>query len=418
MTDNLEEVSLTPRLKPILPVKIVDTVEKLNELIAAVERTKDPIAIDAERASGFRYGQKAYLIQVAIKDDCIYLLDPTIAYPESDLQHLQQTLNSTTWIIHAASQDLPCLAEYGLKPINLFDTELAGRLLGLAKVSLASLTELYLKQSLAKEHSAVDWSTRPLPDSWIVYAALDVDVLFELWDAVANDLVAKNKMEIALAEFEQQKNFEVRNRGSERWRTTNGIHELKEAKSLTILKALWEAREQLAQEKDIAPGRLIPDASLIAVVKAQPKTRTELASIRDFTGRASRTYIDLWWKAFELGSQSSDLVELRPKATGIPNHRNWPSKFPDAHRRLLWSKKLLQQLSSDVQIPIENLVAPEVLKNICFSPPESSLEEVAASLKMKGVRDWQVNLVAPVLLAAFQKGDLPDKEITESTDPD
>ena len=48
-------------------------------------------------------------------------------------------------------------------PRQLFDTELAARILGLPRVGLAATVEHYLGVSLAKEHSAVDWSTRPLP---------------------------------------------------------------------------------------------------------------------------------------------------------------------------------------------------------------------------------------------------------------
>ena len=87
---------------------------------------------------------------------------------------LAAALEGTQWILHAASQDLPCLAEVNLRPGSLFDTELAGRLLGYPRVGLATLVEVIMGQSMRKEHSAVDWSKRPLPKPWLEYAALDV----------------------------------------------------------------------------------------------------------------------------------------------------------------------------------------------------------------------------------------------------
>ena len=136
-----------------------------------------PVAIDAERASGYRYGQRAYLVQVRREGAGTWLIDP-VGCP--DLTPLDEAIGAAEWILHAATQDLACLAEVGLRPRQLFDTELAARILGLPRVGLAAVVEHYLGLSLAKEHSAVDWSTRPLPEPWLRYAALDVEVLDEL----------------------------------------------------------------------------------------------------------------------------------------------------------------------------------------------------------------------------------------------
>ena len=105
------------------------------------------------------------------------------------------------WILHAASQDLPCLSELGMWPDRLFDTELAARLAGLPRVGLAAVIEQLLGFGLAKEHSAADWSTRPLPEPWLRYAALDVEVLTELREELIELLEADGKLEFAEQEF-------------------------------------------------------------------------------------------------------------------------------------------------------------------------------------------------------------------------
>ncbi|NBQ92521.1 MAG: ribonuclease D [Micrococcales bacterium] len=409
MTEELDAAPL-PLLKPRKNYHIVQNDNDLNELLRNLDDVENRIALDAERASGFRYGQKAYLIQVAFENSDIYLVDPIASFNETLLEKLRDLVNSRTWIIHAATQDLECLREFGLVPRKILDTELAGRLCGLPKVSLGTMCEIFLNVRLAKEHSAVDWSTRPLPDSWLNYAALDVDVLFDLWECVEQELLKQGKLEIALEEFQNLTNQVQKPEKIDRWRSVTGIHEIKDVRQLTIIKSLWEAREHLAKQKDVAPGRLIPDSSLINAVKAAPKSKSELSELRSFSGRASRTYLDLWWDAYESGSTTTALVDLRQKTVGIPNHRNWANRFPEAHTRLIWSKKLLQEVSVELGIPLENLINPDALKHICFEPDGTTLKEIEDYLNRLGVRSWQINLVSGVLVEAFGKTELPEGE--------
>ena len=418
MTDQPEtpEVESVLLDKPRLPVKLVETTESLREFLSSLNESSSPIALDAERASGFRYGQRAYLLQIAIKGNCIFLIDPVADYEGSIWIEFLQSVSSKPWIIHAASQDLPCLTEMNLKPSKILDTELAARLIGLPRVALATLTEHYLKLKLAKEHSAVDWSERPLPENWLNYAALDVDVLFELWEAIQKDLEINQKNSIAEAEFDFLLLPSSRPPKIDKWRSMTGLHEVKDERALTIAKYLWEAREGLAIEKDIAPGRLVPDASLVAAVKAAPKSRSELASLKTFAGRASRTFIDTWWKAIEDGSHTKNLVELRPKPTGMPNHRNWLQKFPEAHARLTAAKELIAKLSEEQKIPQENILNPETLRQICFEPPVPlSKENLTVALASRLARQWQIELVVHGLLISLETKPKENEEELDST---
>lgn len=411
MTDS-ETKTVTPLLNPRLQYTVVDNNNDLEIMVSTLQANTARIGIDAERASGFRYGQKAYLIQIAVEHEKIFLLDPTADFDSDLFAKLKQLISETEWIIHAASQDIPCLSEIGITPKKLVDTELAGRLLNYPKVSLGILCEELLAFSLAKEHSAVDWSSRPLPKDWLNYAALDVDVLFDLWNALEAQLIEKSKIQIALAEFAFATKPISKDTKTERWRGTTGIHEIKDQKQLTAVKHIWESREELAKEKDVAPGRLVPDSSIIALVKAAPASRAELAELRSFSGRASRTYLDRWWDAYQSGLNSRDLVDLRKANTGIPNHRSWPSKFPDANRRFLWAKKNLQTLSEDFGLPPENLLSPGILKEVCFSPNA----DMRAQLSSLGARDWQIDAVCESLEHAFQQADLPPVEDTTSAE--
>ena len=410
-TEVVEESQATPLTKSRLPYHLVATDEGLVTALKVITESQDALAIDAERASGFRYGQRAYLLQVGVSGKAIFLIDPVAEYSAELWTELKAVLSSKPWIIHAASQDIPCLAELGITPKELLDTELGSRILGLPRVSLGTITEHYLSLKLAKEHSAVDWSERPLRQEWLEYAALDVDVLHELWSCVEADLIANSKMEIAKEEFQFLTIPQSKLPKIDRWRSLTGLHEIKDARSLTIAKHMWEAREKLAMDRDYAPGRLIPDAAIVAAVKALPKSKSELSSLRSFTGKASRSFLDTWWDAYTLGTTTKDLVELRVKATGIPNHRNWPQKFPEANSRLIAVKAVIADLSAAMSIPPENILSPEISRAICFEPPqELSAETIGEFLRSKNARSWQIQTVADLFVEA-----LATKAVAESS---
>jgi ribonuclease D len=386
---------------PRAEVFLVETAEELEEAVATLGAGIGPFAVDAERASGFKYSQRAYLIQVYRAGTPIYLIDPAAIAPTADSKPfagLAQVMSSDAWILHAASQDIPCLRELGLVAPALFDTELGSRIAGLDRVGLGAVTESLLGVRLAKEHSAVDWSTRPLANDWLNYAALDVDVLFELWAAVESVLVERNKLEWAKQEFAATLAAQPKAAKIDKWRGMTGLHEVKDSKKLAIARELWNAREALAVKLDVSPGRLIPDSSIVNVVKETPKAKPQLAGNRSFVGRASRSYLDTWWKAIEDGVNSRDLPDLKVAAVGIPNHRIWPTRFPEADRRLKILRPLMAELAERHGLPVENILTPDHLRNICFEPPVYEVSAVESALRSLGAREWQIELTAQLIV--------------------
>ena len=181
---------------------IINTETALADAINELNGGTGPFAVDAERASGFRYSARAYLIQIKRRGGGLHLIDPIPFGPgHSLLAQLNELLNTDEVILHASTQDLPCLREIGINPAHLFDTELGGRIAGLPRVGLGPLLESLMGVTLAKEHSAADWSTRPLPQEWLTYAALDVELLIELRDAIYEILDSTGKLAWAEQEF-------------------------------------------------------------------------------------------------------------------------------------------------------------------------------------------------------------------------
>jgi ribonuclease D len=268
---------------------------------------------------------------------------------------------------------------------------------------LGALTENLLQFRLAKEHSAADWSTRPLPEGWLNYAALDVDVLHELADAVKALLTEQGKASWAEEEFTSLLSFKPRPQRPDRWRGVPGLHKIQDRSSLEIARRLWLAREELAKKMDVAPGRLIPDSSILVAATEKPKTRPELASIKTFSGRASRSYLDHWWDAIQSATKSTELPSLKPEKTdALPNHRNWASKFPEADNRLKLSKAGLIELSEKHRVPLENLLTPEILRHLSFAPPtEIGINAITQKLLELGARAWQAKLTSVAITEAF-----------------
>ncbi|NLP85460.1 ribonuclease D [Microbacterium sp. CFH 90308] len=379
---------------------VIDTVEGAVEAARVLAAGSGPVAVDVERASGFRYSQRAYLVQVFRRGAGLFLFDPP---PIGDFQALQQAIGDEEWILHAASQDLPSLREIGLEPATLFDTELAARLLGHERVGLGAVVEDALGITLAKAHSASDWSTRPLPQAWLEYAALDVEHLVDVRDNLVQELVEQGKTEFAAQEFEAVLAREPKPPRDEPWRRLSGLHTVRGRKALAVARSLWTAREEYAQEQDVAPGRLVPDRALVAAVLADPKSKSALAAVKEFTGRASRSQLDRWWGAIEAGRASSDLPLER--ATGgdtLPPPRAWADRNPEADVRLKAARPLIELRAEQLGMPTENLLTPDLLRRVAWTPPQPlTAASVGDALTSLGARPWQIDQTAQLIVDAF-----------------
>jgi ribonuclease D len=379
--------------------EVIATREAYLAATALIGEGDGPVGIDAERASGFTYSQRAYLIQVYRRNAGTFLFDPPAI---GRFTELNDVLAPAEWILHAASQDLACLREVGLDPVRIFDTELAARLLGLPRVGLGTVVEELLGIHLAKEHSAANWSTRPLPESWLVYAALDVELLPDLRDVMVRLLTESGKTEIAAQEFAAVLAREPKSPATEPWRRLSGIHSIRGVRNLAVARELWLARDALAQQLDISPGRLVPDASLTAAARVAPTSRHALADLREFSGRASRSELDRWWAAVQTGLTTEDLPSTKPSGDALPPPRAWGDRNPEADARYKAARAAIIEISDELSIPVENLLTPEHLRRVAWTPPEPvDAASVALRLAELGARPWQIDATAQAICDAF-----------------
>ena len=367
------EPDATPLLHPAEGIPDLSvTVREIEAAAQLLDRGRGPFAVDAERASGFRYSNRAYLIQIRRAGAGTVLIDPVShgADPLHALRPVAEVLSNDEWILHSADQDLPCLAEVGMRPPALYDTELAGRLAGFDRVNLATMVERLLGFGLAKGHGAADWSKRPLPAEWLNYAALDVELLIELRAAIADVLAQQSKTDWAAQEFDYLRTAGSREAAPaarrDRWRRTSGIHRVRDQRGLAAVRELWATRDRIAQRRDVAPRRILPDSAIIEAAIANPKTVEDLIALPVFGGRNQRRSAAMWLAALEAARQSQNPPEDVEPPNGPPPPARWSRRKPEAAARLEAARAALAEVSQRVGVPTENLISPDLVRRLCW----------------------------------------------------
>lgn len=407
-TPEPEQPSAIPLLAPAAGIPtIIDNESLFEAALLELAAGTGPFAVDAERASGYKFSARAYLIQIKRKGGGLHLIDPIPFGPDHKyFKSLNSLLQHDEVILHASTQDLPCLREVGLNPTKLFDTELGGRIAGLARVGLGPLLESLMEVSLAKEHSAADWSQRPLPKDWLNYAALDVELLIELRDKMYVLLQESKKLDWALEEFQSIIDAPAPPPRVDPWRRTSGMHKIKKRDQLAVVRALWLARQEIARELDIAQGRLLSDAAIVEIATKASlspiNSKKALEKVLRPIGLRARWFENTatWISAISdaLSLDESQLPPVRLDSDSLPPIKIWRERFPEKYAPLTHAKANIAAQANELIIPFENLITPEFVRRICWNAPKS---EVAQALAELGARNWQIKIVAPILESAL-----------------
>lgn len=403
---------------------LITTPSHFEQMLSDLAKGTGPFAVDAERASGYRYSARAYLIQIKRTNGGLHLIDPIPFGEDHSLFHKLNLLwRDEEVILHASTQDLPCLRELGLSPTRLFDTELAGRIAGMPRVALGTLTETILDISLAKEHSAQDWSIRPLPEDWLTYAALDVELLVDLRDEIEKILEDKGKLSWAEEEFSAILAAPPPAKRVDPWRRTSGSHKLRKREELVVVRELWLKRDELARELDVSQGRLLSDlaiSTLAIASQVQPLTNKKQLekALRPIGIRARwMEYCELWITAIEaaLAIPSDELPPLKVKGDGLPQIKIWRDRFPEKYIPLSHARSRLADAAAERELPVENLLTPELMRKICwnYGGGSASVSDIASDLASWGARPWQIEITSPILSACLDESEALPEPIQE-----
>jgi ribonuclease D len=396
-------ITATPLLAPAAGTPaVIETEESFRTALAELAQGSGPFAVDAERASGYKYSARAYLIQIKRNSGGLHLIDPIPFGPGHQLfVELNDLLNTDEVILHASTQDLPCLRELGINPKLLFDTELGGRIAGLPRVGLGPLLEAHLGVLLAKEHSAVDWSVRPLPLDWLNYAALDVELLIELRDIIAQLLLDAKKLPWAEAEFAAILAAPPSPPRVDPWRRTSGMHKIRKRNQLAIIRSLWNVRNQIAVSLDVSPGKLLNDSAIVELAMNPPTNKREFDKVLRPIGLRARwkENLDIWLAAIAsaVALPETDYPEMRAAGDSMPPTKIWKDRFPEKYAPFTHARAAVEARAAELNIPVENLISPEVIRKLVWklSP------DVAKDAIELGARPWQVAEIADLVSAAL-----------------
>jgi len=402
MTESPEVVAV-PLLAPAAGTpEVIASERAFKAALTELAKGDGPFAVDAERASGYKYSARAYLIQIKRNGGGLHLIDPIPFGPGHQLfLELNELLNSDEVILHASTQDLPCLREIGINPKLLFDTELGGRIAGLPRVGLGPLLEAHLGVLLAKEHSAVDWSVRPLPPEWLIYAALDVELLIELRDIIAQILLATKKLPWAEAEFAAILAAPPAAPRVDPWRRTSGMHKIRKRSQLAIIRSLWNARDEIAATLDISPGKLLSDNAIVELAMNPPTNKREFDKVlRPIGLRASwKENLELWLSAIAsaVALPENEYPEMRAAGDSMPPTKIWKERFPEKYAPFTHARAAVEARAAELNIPVENLIAPEIVRKLVWKLSD----DVRKDALEFGARPWQVAEIAELVAAAL-----------------
>jgi ribonuclease D len=174
-----------------------------------------------------------------------------------------------------------------------------------------------------------------------------------------------------------------------------------------MLRSLWQTRDELARRRDVAPGRVLPDAAMVSAVQADPKTENALLELPVFRGRANRKLVGTWFGALARGRALPETelpLHSRP-GDGPPPVNRWADRDPSAAARLKAARAALAELSARWSVPVENVLSPDLVRRLMWTPPAPATPEaVAEALRAGGARPWQIELTRDLLTEAIAAG--------------
>ena len=362
-------------------------------------------AVDTERASGFRYHNRVCLLQIRRAGAGTMLIDVE-SDPQATTDFIGRVLADTGWVVHAASTDLPYLEQLRLRPPQLFDTELAGRFLGFHRVNLAAMVEHYLGVRLRKNHGGEDWSRRPIPSEWLDYAALDVEYLLPLADAMRSELTQQHPKDEWVAEECDYLTRVYRGYSPtpKSWEDLKGVHGLRTSKQLQVARWLWRVREKLARASDTAVSRLLPDKALVALATELPTTVPKVMRTPGYPPRLRRKA--RYW-ANQVDKALRTAQDRWPEPFPIPTYRDtppsrytWSRYYPESFPKLTMVREELARVAAQVEIPVENMIQSSDTNEIVWRSQElkevTDATELLELLQRLQIRPWQQKLCLPI----------------------
>jgi ribonuclease D len=261
-----------------------------------------------------------------------------------------------------------------------------------------------------------------LKPEWLDYAALDVAVLLDIRDGVERLLLESGKLDWAREEFENSLKVFPAKIKRDPWRRTSGMHQIKSRFELALIRELWLARDKVARDLDIAPGRLLSDSVIVELSRKKPESYEELLKLSIIREKIrhddQKSQLKNWWRVLS-GAYEMDQdhwPEMRARGDGLPQPRIWRDKFPIAYIHYQHARLNLGAVAQELNIPLENLVSPDLVRRITFDDGqeriyrdlEKSKVAIEVALREGNARDWQIRLTSEPLARSLAQTEAPE----------
>ena len=327
----------------------ISTLDDLHRVLPHLERCQ-LLGVDTESNGLHAYREQVCLIQISTEDDD-YLIDPLALNDLSPLGGLFADPRIEK-VFHAAEYDLICLKrDFGFLFVNLFDTMLAGRILGRSATGLGAMLEWEFGITVDKHCQRADWRQRPLPHQLITYAQMDTRYLIPLRHRLREELLQCGRFPLAEEDFRRMCLTQVpkgSNNENGFWRVAGG-HTISPTQA-SVLQQLYDYRERVAKMQDRPVFKVLSNQTLLQIAKICPQKTIDLAQICHLTPRQISMY----------GQQLLDAVS-RGLSSKPPQRPVAPRQNDDFLHRMdvlrSWRKTVAKQMGveSDVILPREIL---------------------------------------------------------------
>jgi ribonuclease D len=348
----------------------IDTPEPLADWVAA-QRHTPRLAIDTESNSLHAYQEHVCLIQASTPEGDA-LIDPLGSADMAALAPLFAS-PSIEKVFHGAEYDLACLKrDFGFEIVNLFDTRLALRTLGMQPSGLADLLAQEFGVTLDKRFQRADWAKRPLTPAQIEYARFDTHYLLPLRDRLADALQRAGRWEEAVEACAHLACTVHPGTNGE----PNGFWGMANARKLeprqaAALRELYAWRDQTARELDRPPFKVIGDEALLSLARIQPQDADDLRHVPDLPPRLAERHADAILAAIE---RARSAAPPRPPS----NEPTDPAVLARYDKLRQWRKAVAAErgVESDIILP------REIMWDVARAAPRSlqALEPLMACL--------------------------------------
>jgi ribonuclease D len=255
----------------------IDTNSKLKELCEELENEEE-IAVDIECENGLHhYGTFISIIQITAKGKN-YIIDMLNINNVEPLKEIFENALINK-IFHDVNFDLSILyTQYKIKVNNIYDTQMAVKILGDKEIGLGFVLKKYLDLDVEKKYQVSDWTTRPLPPEQLNYAVNDTAHMIKL-KKILNEKLDKLKRKEWVEEMFREVDFKVFEHKKPDPLEMKGVKQLQDFEK-GILRRIYFLREELAKKVNKPVFYIMRNKRLLEIAQNPPKDVHEWREMR------------------------------------------------------------------------------------------------------------------------------------------